>query len=286
MKLRKFFSILAIFASLEVRAASIQVLDYCTAESMPALYTVLDSDTQALGGWSYIEKNKSNGEYKSLLLEDKDYRIRPEAHRSDPSCEGEKVQSAILVVKLNDWTRQHSNGLETTFSNLGPRFNDVKYVALDLRVNSSNTKIETQDSLKRRYAKYLPKPDFIKFDQGKVTLGVTLFEKGALDQSTQSFNAELVLEIDQAIYADKWIRLVLPLYDFNLYTQREYQNTEASLDQYGESHVYGFRINPETSNGKQLRNLLGESWDESIPETFKQMSVSIRRISLLGDMDQ
>jgi len=276
MKFKFLFAVVAFLFGFETRANSITLLDDCSAESGSALYTVFSSSTQALGGWSHIEKNESNDEYKSLPLNQEKYQIGPDKLTADPLCTGLKNQNAILVVKLSDWTRQHSNGLESNFTDIGLRFSDLDSVAIELRVNSANTRIESRESLKTLYSKYLTDDELVRLDQGKVNLGVSL------DNSGKSFNAEIFLEVDQAIYADKWVRILLPIEEFDLFTQRAYQREGASLEQYGESLVDGIRINPETSQGNQLRNLLGDSWSESIPETFKQMSLSIRRIDLIG----
>ncbi len=286
MKTKTIFVAALLLLGIEAQAESIRVLDDCYTGSVPALYTVLGSGTSALGGWSHIEKNESNDEYNSLPLKEEEYRIAPKDFVTDPQCEGLKSQNAILVVKLSDWTRQHSNGLETTFADVGLRFSDLTYVVLDVRVNSTNTEIEDIESLKARYSQYLTDDEISRLDRGKVTLSLTLFANDLPDESSKSFNAEFFLEIDQTVYADKWVRVLLPLDEFDLFTERAYQREQASLDQYGQSLVGGFRINPETSDGNQLRNLLGDSWSDSIPETFKQMSISIRRIDLLGKVDR
>jgi len=286
MNTKKMLLLLSALALSDADAVSIQVLDDCNAGlNMKPLYTVLDSGADPLPGWSHIEKAKPTNEYQSLPLSDEAYQINAAAYRPDPSCNGEKVQNATLVVKLSDWTRQHSNGIEAILGRTAPRFNDVEFVLLDLRINSKGTEITSQEALKERYGDYLNDSKFDVFDNGKVNLGITLFEKGALDQSSRSFNSEFFLEIDQDLYADKWLRVMLPIDDFSFYTQKDYQNQSASLANYGDQAVYGFRINPENSHGNQLRNLLGEAWNTSIPETFKQMAISIRRVELLGKLD-
>jgi len=109
-----------------------------------------------------------------------------------------------------------------------------------------------------------------------------LFEDGSLDQSSESFNLEYFLEIDQDIYADQWLRVLMPLTAFNAYTEKEYQATAQDFNDYNKVSIKGFRINPENSHGKQLRNLLGDAWSEDIPETFKEASISLRRIEFLS----
>ena len=264
-------------------AASLQTLDDCNEPvSLPIVYTVLDSDRNTLDGWSHIQTSKPNGEYASLKLEDIDYQITKDNYQSDDSCDGIKVQHAVLVMKLSDWTRQHSNGFEAIVDNKAITFGDVTHVLMDIRVNSIKTNILDYDALKSRYKEYLTEDQFKQFDQGKVNLGITLFEEGALDQSTESLNVEIFLEIDQLVYADRWLRVLMPISAFSAYTEKNYDTTERDIGNFATTKVNGFRVNPENSQGKQLRNLLGEAWTKDISETFKEMSISLRRIELLS----
>ena len=163
-------------------SSSIRVLSDCNAalDSQP-VYTVLNGNRNTLGGWSHVEKAKPNNEFQSLQLSDSDYQITKDNFTPEASCDGTLVQHAILVVKLSDWTRQHSNGIETILDSNTVHFGDVTHVMMDMRVNSKGTHIVNLDSLLERYKAYLPQDKFAEFDQGKVNLGITLFEDGALD---------------------------------------------------------------------------------------------------------
>lgn len=264
------------------RAEYISRLADCNAP-IPQLssYTVLDKGRNTLSGWNHIQVDKPNGEYRALKLSDADYAISPDYYVADKSCAFAKVQNAILVVKLSDWTRQHSNGFETIVDNKELTFADVGYVLLDLKVNSVGTAIDDIKTLRHRYDDYLTDEEFAKFDQGKVNLGITLFEEGALDQASESLNVELFLSIDQNLYFDQWLRVIAPISDFNAYMEKDYIRTVTNLSTHQAKNIKGFRISPENSHGMQLRNFLGANWSEHLPETFKEMSISFRRIELL-----
>lgn len=278
------FRVLALLCFTEVTSASsIRVLNDCNEElDLRTVYTVLNGERNTLDGWNHVQKAKPDHEYSSLRLDDTAYDIRKARHKADQSCDGALVQDAILVLKLSDWTRQHSNGIETILDSNTVLFGDVSHVMLDIRVNTKGTYILNEQQLRKRYGKYLSDEQFAQFDQGKVNLGITLFEDGSLDQSSESFNLEYFLEIDQDIYADQWLRVLMPLTAFNAYTEKEYQATAQDFNDYNKVSIKGFRINPENSHGKQLRNLLGDAWSEDIPETFKEASISLRRIEFLS----
>jgi len=242
----------------------------------------LGSGRNTLEGWSQITKGDANGEFELLVLDDADYRISHQNYQSDRSCDGKKVQSAVLVKKLSDWTRRHSNGFEAALDQDNISFGELSHVMMDIRINLAGTYILDQQALIDRYKSYLSAEQFDQFDQGKVNLGITLFESGALDQSTESFNLEYFLEIDQVRYFDKWLRVVMPLSEFNAYTEKGYQSVTRDLANFRKNKVSGFRISAENSHGKQLRNFLGDDWSEKIIETFKETSISLRRIEFLS----
>jgi len=278
------FKALALLLFAEITSASsIRILNDCNeALDLHTVYTVLNGERNTLDGWNHVQKAKTDYEYSSLRLDDTAYDISKSHHKADQSCDGALVQDAILVLKLSDWTRQHSNGIETILDSNTILFGDVSHVMLDIRINTKDTYILNDQKLRERYGEYLSDEQFAQFDQGKVNLGITLFEDGSLDQSSESFNLEYFLEIDQDIYADQWLRVLMPLTAFNAYTEKEYQTTAQDFNDYNKVPINGFRINPENSHGKQLRNLLGDAWSEDIPETFKEASISLRRIEFLS----
>ncbi|MBL4671418.1 MAG: hypothetical protein JKX81_04090 [Arenicella sp.] len=264
-------------------ATTVQVLDNCNASlAHSPLYTILSSGRNTLNGWSHIVKAKPNGEFASLTLDDSDYLISRDNYLSDESCGGEKVQSVVLVMKLSDWTRQHSSGIEAVFDNRDITFGAISHVLMDIRVNSTDTDILNQHALNDRYKSYLTPEQFQQFDQGKVNLGINLYQQGDLDPSTEALNLELFVEIDQALYIDQWVRVLMPLSEFHADTDKAPRGDIRERRDFHQIKVNGLRINPENSQGKQLRNLLGSDWSAEIPETFKQMSISLRRIELLS----
>jgi len=264
-------------------ATTIQMLDNCNAPLVKSpVYTILSSDRNTLNGWSHINKAKPNGEFASLTLDDSDYSISRDNYLSDESCEGKKVQNVILVMKLSDWTRQHSNGIEAVLEGRDIAFGDITHVLMDIRVNSTGTFILNPDALNDSYKLYLEPEQFKQFDQGKVNLGINLYHQGSPNPFSEALNLELFVEIDQAIYADRWVRILMPLSEFKANTDKASSGVTRELRDVHKAKVNGLRINPENSQGKQLRNLIGSDWSADIPETFKQMSISLHRIELLS----
>ena len=260
-------------------AMQLEEIDCNQALQEHSVYTVLNKHTNTLDGWNHIDVDSD--EFKTLKLDNKDYQIGDGKFTAETECNGIKVQNAILAVKLNDWTRQHANGFETAISTDNINFTRISHVMIDLRINQDKTHIPSVDFLHQRYAKHVEKQLLDTFDNGKVNLAITLFENGALDQSTSSLNAQYLLEVDQQKYFDQWLRILIPINQFDVYQEKEYTRSPDTIANNAETLIGGFRITSETSHGKQLRNLLGDNWNESFPETFKEVSISFRRIEFL-----
>ena len=244
-----------------------------------SVYTVLNENRNTLKGWNHIDIK--NDEFKTLQLSNNSYQISNEQFVPDTECSNSKVQNAVLVAKLSDWTRQHANGFETVIDVDNITFSNISHVMIDLRINQDKTNIANVDLLYERYGKHLEKEKFNILDKGKANLGITLFEDGALDQSTASLNAQYFLEIDQQEYFDQWLRFLVPINEFDVYQEKEYTKIHDTIVNNPETLIHGFRLVAETSQGKQLRNLLGDNWNESLTETFKEVSISLRRIEFL-----
>ena len=277
------FFVLIFFSLFSSTSNAIEILEFsdCGAASVSKKngVSIYGDENQELTGWNHIDLESS--EFSSLKLSDDQYGIRQTKIQVDKKCLVSEISEIALVVKLADWTRQHANGIEIILDDKNVPFSDLQALAIDLRLNRDATNIPTTDLIKTRYGHDFSDSQLENLDRGKVNLGVVFFEQGALDQSSESLNIETIFEIDQFQYFDKWIRVVLPISVFNVFTERDYKRTSIALNDVPEARIFGFRMVAETSQGKQLRNLVGNEWDESTTETFKQISLSIRNIELL-----
>lgn len=89
-----------------------------------------------------------------------------------------------------------------------------------LCINRQGTRIVDQQGFVDHYQSSWASEQFIKLDQGTINLGTTLFDDGALDQSTEPFNLECFIERDQTLYFDKWVRGLIPLSEFQADTEK------------------------------------------------------------------
>ena len=241
----------------------------------------MQGESNTLRGWSHVRKDKENGEYKTLKLEDQDYKISKEHYKIDDSCNGEKTHKGVLVFKYSDWDRQHSNGFEPKFFDSRLALGNIEKIILDIKINSADTDLPTLDLLHERYDQYITKEQFADFDNAKVNLGISIWEASALNQGIPSLNADLFVEIDQEKYFDKWIRFTIPAQSMNYFTEMSYTPTAANKGDYKDLAIKGLRINPENLKGNQVRNYLLDEWSAEIPETFKEISLNIKSVQII-----
>jgi len=268
---------------------SIAMLNNCGANGDNAsilknAYSVFNRDKnnnkKSLTGWNHI-KNDKDVEFKGIKLSAEQYQISPERFNVDKSCNGVKTQKAILVKKYSTWQHQHANGIETYLSDPHLLLANIKKIVLDLKINQNHSSIPSNTLLHKAYGKYLSKSQFATFDNSKVNLGITLFETGASNQATSSLNVDKFIEIDQQKYFDQWIRISIPVTEMNYYRELNYAATPVEYNQTKKALITGFRLNPETLNGKVLRNYLGDNWTEEHPKLFKEISISIKDIYII-----
>jgi len=243
------------------------------------VYRLLDQSVNILDGWNHIDTKTA--EFSSLAQQNSAYKISQEQYSAnDPDCDGVATQKAVLVAKLSDWTHQHANGLEAKITGQELSYADIANLVLDLKLSTANTKIMGPKGLQQRYQTWLQPAQLDKLDNGKATLLVTLFAKGALDQHSRSLSAEYFIELDPLRMADRWLRLIIPISDFEFYYEQEYARETVAAGAEITELIEGFRLTAESHQGVQIRNLMKDGWNSQIPETFKEIGLEIRRIAL------
>ena len=240
-------------------------------------FILYDGTVNKLIGWSHIH---GQGEFKGVALAADRYTIDAANSQADETCAGVKTFKTVLVKKFANWDHQHANGIEPTFLSEGIQYGDVKAIILEMKINSADTHIPSADTMKSLYAKYIDEDQMPAWDAGKINLSVTLFEPGSEEQSEPSFTAAKFIEIDQKKYADQWIRITITSKDLDYFLEQNWGQRDASLAEYAKNKIRGLRINPETKSGKVVRHFIQNSWSSDVPEAFKEMGISIKRLEI------
>lgn len=255
-------------------------LDDCNETSkFDSVVSLLDERVNTFVGWSHV--NSENLARLGLKLTPEFYRVDESKYRLNEECGDSSTLNLNLLVKLSDWTQQHPNGLESLLATSDVKLESIGAVEVVFRLVSAETSVISEDHIVQRYGDIASAQTLSSLDDGLVTLGFTMFENGALDQATRSLNLDVKISIDQHARADRWLRLIIPITDFSAYFQKNYQDEAVNINDHLNSLISGLRITAETYQGKQLRNLLGDDWSESIPETVNEIGIEFRRIGLV-----
>ncbi|MCJ8313749.1 MAG: hypothetical protein HRU38_16695 [Saccharospirillaceae bacterium] len=263
---------------------SIELINNCGVD-VPNIsklaYTIMQDEKNSLRGWSHIRKNNGSGEFSAVKLEDDDYKISKDHYQVDESCNNVKTQGAVLLKKHSDWDHQHANGFEPKFFDNRLMLSNIDKIVLDIKLHKEGTSIPTLKDLKNAYGDILTKEQLNTLDQGKANIAVTIFEAMALNQGTSSLNADKFIVIDQDQYFDQWIRITIDADKMNYYTEISYHATPANKDDYKDLAIKGLRLNPENHTGDVLRNFITDSWTKELPELFKELNISIKKIEII-----
>lgn len=240
----------------------------------------------------------------------------------DDSCNGLLTKTGIVVTKYANWHHQHSNEFVPPLLNENKTFGDVKSVVLELKLNSDNTIIPSQEELATIYddklaavheavqaslaqseengtdPEFSPREDidltdfdYDRLDQEKAVFAVALQNEATGADNVQT---ERYIEIDPALYADKWIRITIDFEDMDFFTGDVWvkgPTDETDLDQpVHRLHMVGEILGTgetEQQYGDVLRNYIGSPGSDAvydaldIPETFKEMSVTLKKVEVV-----
>jgi hypothetical protein len=250
---------------------------YAAPEIGPS-HVIFDQHTNKLGGWSHIIKYPDD--FSGLTFDSNAYRIDSSNVITDNICQSLSVYETILVKKYADWDKQHANGLLSTFDNEDITLGDIKDIVIELKINSEKINIPDKQSYLSAYSPYTDTSNLLEMDQGMVNLGITLYGEHDADQSIETFNGMINLELNQYESADHWLRIVIPAESLNYFLQKDYTNTETDPTVHLADKIVGIRLNPETRNTKVLRNYIQDDFTDSIPESYKEIGISIRQMSV------
>jgi len=219
-------------------------------------------------GWNH-STNDNVTEWVNLKLAGSNYNFNSNT-KKDSTCENAYTFEMILLKKIANWDHQHSNGFECNILAKGYKFGDIENLVFDLKINSSKTKIPSVESLKNTYASYVNDVIVDALDDGKVNIGITLGDNTNL-------NASIVIQLDQEILSDKWVRVTIPMNKLSFYQEINYNQTAKMQEDLSNVVINRLLVVGETKSGAVLRkNII--PWNSNIPETFKEMDLSFKKI--------
>ena len=221
-------------------------------------------------GWNHAS-NGSATEWGNLKLPSNDYDFNNIA-KVNRSCNNFATLNMILLKKIADWNHQHANGFECKILAQGYKFGDIKNVVFDIKINSAKTNIPSVESLKKNYSRFVDESDIQAMDDGKVNIGITLCDNTNL-------NGTIIIQLDQLTMAGQWVRVIIPMNKLLFYQEVNYKKTNKTLEDLKNMVINRILIVGETKNGTVLRAKIA-NWNTTVPETFKEMDLSFKKIEL------
>lgn len=227
--------------------------------------------------WNHVGTVNSKpipNEWDNITLSAANYNI-PGNAATNSSCNNVDSVNTILVKKIANWDRQHSNGFGRSFTSFGQKFGNVENLVLDVKVNSAKTKMHTPAELKTVYTSYLSNTSVIDtIEAGKVNLGLTF-------ETSNNLRAAITIEIDQALYADQWVRITIPASSLRYYEDINYVQTTRDASLFSNLVINNLLVVAETRTNAVLRGSIS-GWNENTPppERFKEVDISFKKIEL------
>ncbi|MDQ8187526.1 hypothetical protein [Pelagicoccus sp. SDUM812002] len=258
-------------------AAALTVLLVACSSSTRENVTIYEAASGPVKGWSHIVTNPEK--FPLIALAKDKYAVDDRSVSVDEASSGKRVFRTVLVRKMSNWGQQHANGIEPVFFDRPLKVGDVDTVTLRIKLNAEDSMIPTPSDLSEHYGGHLSEEQVYQLDRGIPCLGLTFVEPGYNDQSVESLNAVYFLEFDPERDFDRWLELTLPLSDFTFGFEENYAFRKVARSEVQDRELIGFRINPEATGGGVARNFIGDDWDDSVPELYKELSISLESVT-------
>jgi mono/diheme cytochrome c family protein len=215
----------------------------------------------------------------------------PTNGKANSSCNNVDTLDVILIKKYANWDHQHSNGFEpTNLQGKNINFGKVASVVIDLKINSARTSIPTQEALIKTYNTdangkpyYTAESNIMAVDKNKVNIGFTIADNG----SNTVLSASDIIEINQAMFQDQWVRVVIDMSKVKYCSTTNYSCTPITAAELTSKLINKITVVAEQSNGGVLRNSMpgvtDAQWNSytTVPETFKELDVSIKKLEFI-----
>ena len=227
--------------------------------------TIFSTERNFSSGWSHISNPEKAADFLELQQPPDRYDITSAQLREDPSCNGEKTYRAVLVKKFHTWENTHANGLQTDVEPIAVA--DIASLVIELKINSAGSLIPSRQQIANAFPWMTP-AQVRNLDKGAANIDLVL--------SSGNARANKILTIDQSKYADKWLRITIPMERLNYYDEVNYVRTprryEAEKDQAYDNLI----ITAESLNRKTVQSITGGT--AATNPLFKEVDISIRRI--------
>ena len=226
-----------------------------------------------VASWNHI--SGADQEFSNLSQESSAYEI---SYRQVFAEHGESLEiNTVLVKKIINWTRQHSNGIKLIFSDKAPTIGQLDKLIFELRIDYNRLTLPSNVRIFEPYELGANKAEAAKgllSDTGY--LNFTLFGRFHDDQQIATILATKIVAMPTLADHGYWFTLELKVADFHYYWQQAWQETPVNREEVKQKEILGLLITAESPNTKTLRNYLVSDLPVGFEEHFIEIPISIR----------
>ncbi|GHF01415.1 hypothetical protein GCM10011501_33650 [Thalassotalea profundi] len=231
-----------------------------------------------ISGWNHISFFPQ--EYKQLRLSSAAYHI--DATELSLNEEKHLEVSTVLVRKLANWERQHSNGIKVDLASKGVTFGNFKTFDFELLINEKKSELPYVEEAVNHYLSEINatiiKEQWLEellVEPAKITF--TFVGENHNDPQHKTATASysyLVSDIDEVV------NLKISQEDLTFSWQQHYQEKAASLGDISSENITAMIVTLDTGNNKTLRHYINEAgqheYPENIEEYFLELGMTLR----------
>jgi hypothetical protein len=226
--------------------------------------TIFSAHRNFSSAWNHIANPAKAGDFLDLRQAFSRYNTAADQLQEDTSCNSEQTYRAVLVKKFHTWDNTHANGLQTEMDAIP--VTKIKNVVIELKLNSAGSVIPSRQQIAEAFP-WLTPGQVRMLDRGTANIDLVL--------SNGAARANKILTIDQSKYADKWLRITIPMQHLNYYEEVDYVRSPRPYDAAIEETYNTLNITAESHNRKTVQSLTGSAGTRPL---FKEVDLSIRRI--------
>ncbi len=265
---------------------SIEIMDSCSASEPStggeALIVFSQGGNKLYNFWSHV--GNSAAEFANLKTADYNdgrFSLNTVQPAADGTCDSALTHTGTWVKKIADYDHQHSNG--GTFD-LNRNVSTLDSIVIELKVNSADTNLPSFDEIKANFGSFASDSEIDALDDQHVVFGVGVTNAN----DGNGYTGQALVTIDMQKYADKWIRITIPMdqLTFHQYSGWVISGTQ-NYQESGNLNMAKLFISPETQSGGVLRNYYNGDWSwnasmgNPLPnELFKEQNISLKYFSL------
>jgi len=191
---------------------------------------------------------------------------------------GESVEvTTVLVKKVINWTRQHSNGIKLIFSENPPTVGQLEKLTFELRIDKNQLTLPNDIKIFNSYQLGDKRAEAAKALLSDIAyLNFTLFGRFHDDQQRASILATKIVALPMVAENQDWLSLELNMSDFHYYWQQNWQETTVIRKEVEQEKILGLLITAESKNTKTLRHYLASDLPADFEEYFIEIPIKLR----------